>query len=106
MSPQQTAVLRALERAGARGLTSLELTEQTHVLHYTQRVKELRDKHGYAIEAVAEDIPGGRRYRYRLVGREEAGQVLPPVPEPHAGAVDLFGGTPQAATSPYLADAA
>ena len=73
-SPRLRALLTALLKAGDRGLTALEVYQQTGSLNAHSCAHELR-QNGYRIscEMVA-DVrnPGGqggsRRYRYRLEG--------------------------------------
>lgn len=76
-SPQLQRLLAVLREAGARGITSLELQEKSHLVAIATRVSELRHN-GYDIQCALEriSIDGARIYRYKLIPAEKQGELF------------------------------
>lgn len=69
---QRDRVLQALEAAGARGLTGLELFDATGSMRYGARILELREQgHNITAERTGTSKSGAAIFRYTLTPADQ-----------------------------------
>lgn len=61
---QRARILKALESAGSRGMSTIELREQIDILHPAGRVMELREL-GYVIQTVWTTTENAQGHKHR-----------------------------------------